>query len=433
MTWETIRGDWGTHPADLSASRRWFAEWRRRIDAARPLVALDSQTPWAQQREAVLDAWHAAHFTYLAANVPPPSDPAYRATMADWYGYCRTTPAGVLAYEVRALLSPNGGGPKMRNALDPIWRAIKGAPRQYAMPVRASLGSDAAVVSMCLEATGPDDCSYRGLFTGCANVVGGAYRETSCDATYNASTFEWYDGPAGGRCSPPFRLSLDVLADLLAAWTVRGGVPEMIDDARSFAAVTNTANAMRVGLTPATYLDRLLTAETRLNQATRIGGAAKDPIVITGIGVAVAACVAAAGPFAPLCGLGGAVITGLYMLTSVGRIGSLFDSLGMPLAIAGPDHGPLAQGAGPVRVGWLASVLAMPDARGVVPLSVPPVPGHVFAPWEVLGVSGFNIQTTRDALPRSSPERIEASGGGPGIFLVAALIVGGVLLSQGKR
>lgn len=454
-SWQRINGPWGTHVADVALSDGWMGEARRRLDAARPLAALGSTTPWADQRAAIVGAWEAASNGYKAANLPPPSDPLYRRAMWNWYGWCHTTEAGQRAYQVQQLVAGNALS-RMMLACDAIWASAKGAPpnatalgnRHWAMPVRVSLGSNGDVYSTCLEATGESgprgfDCSYRGLFTGCANTTGtppglfprltirGQYREVPCDVPYSAETFEWYDGPAGGRQSPPLRLSLDVLAELLDAWGRRGGAFEAVDGVRSYVAISNAANAVKAGLTPANFMVGSFDVEAQLdaqvraaNQAGSMQKTAQQAAITTATAVCTAAS-ATAGPYAPvgaaLCVVGGALASLGNLLIGAQRGESLTDTLGMPLLTYKQIIGSPGDPSG--LAGWLAAVITMPDANGVMALDVPPVPGHILTTFEVLG--GPLPMGNMQAKYRTSERREVVASSGPSPLMLA---LGGLAL-----
>ena len=442
-TWRVILGDWGQHVADVPLADAWVAEWRRRVAAARPLVALGSSTPWAAQRDAIRGAWEAASNVYKAANIPPPSDPLYRLTIWNWYRQCRTTSADLTLFRVGPLVSLGGGA--MSKALWPIWFHAKNPANAPVDPpngallgptaVRLSLGSDGNVASMCLEATGEGDCSYRGLYTGCANtvsppslsvfgvpmhglVLAGQYREVSCDAPYSAETFEWFDGLPQAHYSPPLRLSLDVLAELLEAFTRRGGALEAIDAERTFVLVSNLSNAAKAGILPSELIQQSLTltaAAARLST----GASVERATATTAIGIATAACSAAAGPFAPACAAVGGIAALITQIWPV-AMGVQVDALGMPILEAAQSSA------------FLPQMIAVPDARGGVAIEVPDAPTggglivsnrerFTLAPGTVLELTPDSVAPARRASAQLSAQRSQGTS--------PALIAAGILLA----
>lgn len=423
-----ITGPWGTHWADAPQADDWIAETLRRVDAARQLCA--TRAGWAAQRDAVVSAWSGMGDAYRSANGPPPSDPLFRAVMTSWYGRCHTTPEAFSRYEVGPLTAQ--GGRTIIQRVNAAWSTIRpGDPNSLPgrcrvgdcayfppVPVRVCLGSDGNVTMNGLD---PDP---MGCFVRANPDASGRFREVSCtDANYDANTLQ------SGNDSVlvvPLTWSLDVLADLLAKWQARGNASRAIDASRSFVAVSNVANARLSGVLPAEFAVDTLTLGA---EATRLSTGANPTraIASSAIGIATAACAAAAGPFAPACVVVGGVAALLANVLPM-AIGTPTDSLGMPEIDARQT------------ASFLAPMIAPPDDAGHVTLDVPPVT----ASRSIAGSAGLVVPLNlspgaraamQRPLPmtRSTQAKDTALPDSPGLALVGLLVLGTIIVYTGHK
>jgi hypothetical protein len=214
----------------------------------------------------------------------------------------------------------------------------------------------------------------------------------------------------------------------------RGGALETIDAARSFVLVSNLSNAALANVLPADLArDAIgLAAEA---QAQSTGMNPTRSLVLSGIGIATAACAEVAGPFAPACAVVGGIAAVIATIWP-SAIGVAVDSLGMP--VLDPRQ----------SAAFLSQMIAIPNDAGVMPLDVPNVPGapgatpyeRVFAPQQVdAGRFRANVATSaaaqavaREARIKSTQYRSEIATGGGSMLVLGALLVGALVLSKGK-
>lgn len=391
MPVEQLSGAWGRHVGDVTRADSWARESIRR------LADYEARTDYAAKRGALLSAWQAIAYAYRAANVPPSSDPTFRAVIAAYYGDCHTLEEYMRSYTVGPLVSVDGGGIVGR-AVSSIWNTLKGrATCAQITAVRISLSSEANVVTTCLDAPdGSGDCDYRGLFTGHASATAdGVYREHGLD-TRDVTTFDWYDPPGSPsecaitRCSPPLLFSAAVLHVIQDSWASRGGAAGVIPSVVTFVNATNLLNANAAGMLPDEYL--VASRAIVLEAAQESTGMTPARATIAAVAGAVAAACANVPGYGWLCSLAAAAVGAAATLIPV-AVGVAVDGLGVPMANSR------------ARTAWLPSSIRTPAPDGSLPFVVPAAPSESTTARYTLG--------TTDGTPTSGAAGA-ATGGSTG-------------------
>jgi hypothetical protein len=392
--WTAIRGPWGTHVADVPLADAWAREARVRVAG---FDALGSAR-WTDQKAALVAAWEAMGNAYRAANLPPPSDPAYRDVIARWYGRCYTDSEARNVFKVGSLQSSGGG--EIGSRISAAWTSLKGrASCVDTIDVRVSLTSDGTVARRFLDFWDAGTC------TGCADPtdVGGVWHEHPCDAS-NASTLQWVDYCIGLHASEcdiahanhPPAWSIDVLKDLLGAWDQ--GAMVRIDAMRSFVLLTNLGNAGKLGGSPEEYVQASRDVLAQADYISR--GQTPARVAVTSAAAVAAVVCLKTGPAAPWCAIIAAAVGLIAQIWPV-AVGVDTDALGVPKADTS------------VTAAWLPAMIRVPSDNRLL-LDVPDAPGPAgAAPTRTVDIGPAirslplpTSQTARGALSNRPPLRI---------------------------
>ncbi len=438
--WQTVTGPWGSAVADVALANAWAAAARTASQSLRA----NPPPAWEGQKLALVSAWNSLGNAYRAANIPPPSDPRFRARLTEFYGQLAPLDNDASArLQLGPMVAPKLGG-SLYARFRTLWEsdmhksAFSADNTLCVVPVRVCLTSNGTVSQVCLDATGEGDCSYRGLFTGCAAPnSSGRYAEQPCaDDTYSWQTVEWYDPPGSPSCkisraNPPAVWSLDLLDAMLDDFEARGAIG-VIETTRTFVAATNAANAIKAGLINADeYRDSAFQLQADADEISRGNNPTRATIV--GAATTVAAIAAqAGGPYGAAIALVAAIVAAIASIYPVAT-GTAVDALGMPKV------------RDDLSAAWLASAIAMPNAQGVMALDVPMIAGagvgrQTVALRGAVPIRGATTTATQIATRQGlgAPPTLTIVGQRPsqsngGALLAAAAIAGIVIAGKKMR
>lgn len=248
------RLQWAQYAQPVTAEK-WFARAAALTTEAREL-ALDAR-PWAEQRDATVEAWAALGAGFLALDLPPQASPAYTLAIVAAYGPHGIGEDGHLSFVPafrgdRASRQNTPVNAWLAESVDSLYQSVQGDRPTRAIARRIQLNAAAQIVTDCLDVISEGNCAYQWCYKD---------GNAACDPyDWSCQCHKW-----GGQMHyilPKLKLSFQ-LARRIASQLAGKPARDILAEARGWTVLRNVQALREAGLARPEQLIQLREAEAR--------------------------------------------------------------------------------------------------------------------------------------------------------------------------